>query len=43
MTKYSTALASLLRHLSRSDFEKVVREHKADKGARTLSTFDFFK
>jgi hypothetical protein len=33
----------VLRHLSRSDFEKAVNKHQADKGVRTLSTFDFFK
>jgi hypothetical protein len=43
MTKFTTVLASLLRHLSRSDFEKAVKKHLADKGTRTLSTFDFFK
>jgi hypothetical protein len=43
MTKFTTVLASLLRHLSRSGFEKAVKSHQADKGVRTLSTFDFFK
>jgi hypothetical protein len=43
MTKYTTVLASLLRHLSRSDFGKAVKKHQADKGVRTLSTFDLFK
>ena len=43
MTKYTTVLASLLRHLSRSDFEKAVKSRQADKGVRALSTFDFFK
>jgi hypothetical protein len=43
MTKYTTVLASLLRHLSRSDFEKSVKQRQADKGVRTLPTFDFFK
>jgi hypothetical protein len=43
MTKFTTVLASLLRHLSRSDFEKAVQKHQADKGVRTLSTFNFFK
>ncbi|MDR2618933.1 MAG: DUF4372 domain-containing protein, partial [Treponema sp.] len=38
MTKYTTVLAGLLRHLSRSDFEKAVHKHHADKGVRTLST-----
>jgi hypothetical protein len=43
MTKHATVLASLLRHLSRSDFGKAVKQRHADKGVRTLSTFDFFK
>jgi hypothetical protein len=43
MTKFTTVLASLLRHLSRTDFGKAVKKHLADKGTRTLSTFDFFK
>ena len=43
MTKYTTVLANLLRHLGRSDFEKAVKSRQADKGVRTLSTFDFFK
>jgi hypothetical protein len=43
MTKFTTVLASLLRHLSRSDFGKAVKTHQADKGVRTLPTFDFFK
>ncbi|MDR2070372.1 MAG: DUF4372 domain-containing protein [Treponema sp.] len=33
----------MLRHLSRSDFEKSVKKRQTDKGMRTLSTFDFFK
>ena len=43
MTKFTTVLAGLLRHLSRSGFEKAVKDHQADKGVRTLSTFDFFR
>jgi hypothetical protein len=43
MTKHTTVLAGLLSHLSRSDFEKAVKEYRADKGARTLSTYNFFK
>jgi hypothetical protein len=43
MTKYTTVFASLLRHLSRSEFEKAVSAHQADKGVRTLTTFDLFK
>ncbi|MDR1253116.1 MAG: DUF4372 domain-containing protein [Treponema sp.] len=41
MTKYTTVFAGLLRHLSRSDFEKAVKSHQADKEVRTLSTFDW--
>jgi hypothetical protein len=41
MTKHTTVFTSLLRHLSRSEFEKAVRTHQADKGVRTLSTFDW--
>ena len=33
----------MLSHLSRSDFGKAVKKHQADKGVRTLSTFDFFR
>jgi hypothetical protein len=43
MTKFSTVLAGLLRHLSRSGFGKAVKNHHADKGMRSLQTFDFFK
>jgi hypothetical protein len=43
MTKHATVLASLLRHLSRSDFEKAAKSRQADRGVRTLSTFDFFR
>jgi hypothetical protein len=43
MSKFTTVLASLLRHLSRSDFEKAVKRRQADKGVRTLPTFDLFK
>jgi hypothetical protein len=43
MTKHTTVLAGLLRRLSRSDFEKAVKKHQADKGVRTLTTFDLFK
>jgi hypothetical protein len=43
MTKFTTVLAGLLRHLSRSDFGKAVKKHQADKGVRTLPAFDFFK
>jgi hypothetical protein len=43
MTKYTTVLAGLLRHLSRSDFENAVDAHKTDKKTRKMSTWDFFK
>jgi hypothetical protein len=43
MTKFTTVLGNVLRHLSRSDFGKAVKEHQADKGVRTLPPFDFFK
>jgi hypothetical protein len=43
MTKYTTVLANLLSHLSRSNFGKAVKDHQADKGVRTLPTWDFFK
>ena len=43
MTKCTTVLAGLLSHLSRSEFGKAVTQHQADKGVRTLSTFDFFR
>jgi hypothetical protein len=43
MTKHTTVLASLLRYLSRSDFENAVEAHKTDKGVRRMSTWDYFK
>jgi hypothetical protein len=43
MTEHTTVLAGLLSYLNRSDFEKAVKKRQADKGARTLSTFDFFR
>jgi hypothetical protein len=43
MTKHTTVLAGLLRHLSGSDFGKAVQKHQADKGVRNLTTFDLFK
>jgi hypothetical protein len=36
MTKHTTVVASLLSHLSRSGFEKAVKDYQADKGVRTL-------
>jgi hypothetical protein len=35
MTRHTTVLAGLLSHLSRSDFEKAVKERQTDKGVRT--------
>ena len=43
MNKHTTVLSSLTSHLSRSDFEKAVKDHQGDKGIRTLRTYDFFK
>jgi hypothetical protein len=43
MTRFAAVLASLLRHLSGTDFEKAVKTRQADKGVRTLSAFEFFK
>ena len=43
MNKHTTILSSLTSHLSRSDFEKAVKDHQGDKGVRTLRTYDFFK
>jgi hypothetical protein len=42
MTKYTTVLGNLLRHLSRSDFEDAVSGYNADRGV-CLKTYDFFK
>ncbi|GHU86413.1 hypothetical protein FACS189473_5640 [Spirochaetia bacterium] len=43
MTKHTTVLSSLTSHLSRSEFEKAVKDHQGDKGVRALKTYDFFK
>jgi hypothetical protein len=43
MRKYTTVLAGLLRHPSRSDFGKAVMKRQADKGVTTLPTYDFLK
>jgi hypothetical protein len=43
MTKHTTVLASLLRHLSTFDFRNAVDAHKTDRGVRNLSTWDYFK
>jgi len=43
MTKYTTVFTSLLRYLSRSDFQSVVKDLKADFKVRTFTCFDLFK
>jgi hypothetical protein len=43
MTKYTTRIADLLSPLSRSVFEKAVRDYKTDKWSKTLSTWNLFK
>ncbi|GHV12429.1 IS4 family transposase [Spirochaetia bacterium] len=43
MNKHTTVLSSLTSHLSRSEFEKAVKDHQGDKGVRALKTYDFFK
>jgi len=43
MTKYTTVFTSLLRHLSRSDFESVVSAHNGDFKVRTFTCYDLFK
>ena len=43
MTKYTTVFASLLRYLSRSDFESAVKGLKGNFKVRTLNCFDLFK
>jgi len=44
MTKYTTVFASLLRHLSRSDFQSAIRYYrKADFKVRVLSCYDLLK
>ena len=43
MTKHTTVFGDLLRHFSRSDFEKAVSGHKADYRVRKLSCHDLFK
>jgi len=43
MTKYTTVFTSLLRYLSRSDFQSVVKSLKADFKVRTFTCFDLFK
>ena len=43
MTKHTTVFASLLRHLSRSDFEKAVSGFKGDHRVRKLPCYELFK
>jgi hypothetical protein len=43
MTKYTTVFGDLLRHLSRSEFENAVSEHKGDFRTRAFSCWDLFK
>ena len=44
MTKYTTVFASLLRYLSRSDFQSAIQHHrKADFKVRVLSCYDLLK
>jgi hypothetical protein len=43
MAKYTTVFASMLRHLSRSEFEKAVLGSKGDFRTRTFSCWDLFK
>jgi hypothetical protein len=43
MTKHTTVFASVLRHLSRSEFESAVSGYNGDHKIRTLSCWDLFK
>ena len=43
MTKYTTVFASLLRHISRSEFQSAISRYNADFRTRTLKCWDFFK
>jgi len=43
MTKHTTVFASMLRHLSRSEFENAISGYKGDFKTRTLSCWDLFK
>jgi len=43
MTKHTTVFASMLRHLSRSEFESAVSGYNGDFKIRTLSCWDLFK
>ena len=43
MTKYTTVFTSLLRHLSRADFQSAVKELKGDFRVKAFSCYDLFK
>jgi hypothetical protein len=43
MTKYTTVLGNVLRHLSRSDFESAISGYKADRRVRYFRAYDVFK
>ena len=43
MTKHTTVFASLLRHLSTSEFQSAISGFKADSRTRTLTTWNMFK
>jgi hypothetical protein len=43
MTKYTTVFASLLRHLSRSEFESAASGYRGDFRIRVLGCWDLFK
>jgi len=43
MTKHTTVFASMLRHLSRSEFESAVSGYKGDFKIRAFSCWDLFK
>ena len=43
MTQYTTVFASMLRHLSRSEFENAVSGYNGDFKIRVLSCWDLFK
>jgi hypothetical protein len=43
MTKYTTVLGNVLRHLSRSDFESAISGYEADRRVRYFRAYDLFK
>jgi len=43
MTKHTTVFGDLLRHLSRSEFESAVSDHKGDFRTRAFRCWDLFK